>query len=74
VINELTEVESFPTDRAFYDMDVRIIAMVQKGKLKSLGLDPAESGFYVEVYEDLQGTMWKLANPDHAFRGYLKRA
>lgn len=70
----LREIVSFPTDQAFADTEKLIHSMVNDGKLISRGLDIAKSPFYLELYQDLDGAIWTLAVPDHAFRGYLKRA
>ena len=73
MVSDLVEVPKFRTDKEFQATKARIEELVREGALKECGLDPAEMVRFVEVYEGSNGDKWRLAIPDHAFRGYLKK-
>ena len=67
----LKEIESFSNEE-FDETRTTVDRLIQAGKLKSLGLDPTERTWLVEMYEDDQGRTWLFAQVDQAFRGYLR--
>jgi hypothetical protein len=69
----LNEIPRFGTDDEFEATLARINELVRRGLLKERGRDLSEMSRIVEVYESPDGEMWRLAVPDHADRGYLKR-
>ena len=72
---ELSEIDRFNSDEHYFEVSKFIVSLVNEGKLRDKGLDPSnpEPGFYVELYEDLDGQVWRLAVPDKAYRGYLRK-
>jgi len=70
---ELIEIENFNNWEEYQDAEHRVRQLVKQGRLSECGLDPFESTMYVQVYKTQDGDVWRLAVPDHAFRGYLKR-
>ena len=56
----------------YCDAEHRVRQLVKQGRLSERGLDPLEPTSYVQVYKAQDGEVWRLATPDHAFRGYLK--
>ncbi len=71
--DEMSEIARFNNWDEYHDAEHRLYQLVQQGKLYACGLDPLEPTKYVQVYKTQDGEVWRLANPDHAFRGYLKR-
>jgi hypothetical protein len=69
----LSEVSEFTTDQEFARIKQTVYELVAAGELVECGLDPADSWHLVEVFRGLDGSEWKLAVPDHAFRGYLRK-
>ena len=51
----------------------KVTLLVRTGKLRECGLDPKDPWHFVEVFKSMDGAEWRMAIPDHAFRGYLKK-
>jgi|GEM_PF-2176559 len=71
--NELTEKARFSNWDEYREAEHRLHQLVQQGRLYACGLDPLEPTAYVQVFKTQDGVIRRLALPDHAFRGYLKR-
>ena len=71
-MSELHAVERFENQQQFAEAKALVDRMVREGELKELGLDPAEPSRFVEIYQEASGKTWSFAQPDHAFRGFLK--
>jgi len=69
---ELTEIQNFNNWDEYRDAEHRVRQLVKQGRLSEHGLAPPEPTAYVQVYMTQVGEVWRLAAPDHAFRGYLK--
>lgn len=69
----LHEVNGFGNDKEFHETKAKIHGLMNLGHLQSLGLDPSDRSRFVEMYKASNGEIWRLAIPDHAFRGYLKK-
>lgn len=71
-MSKLHAIERFKNQQQFTEVKALVDRMVREGELKELGLDPAEPSRFVEMYQEANGETWSFAQPDHAFRGFLK--
>ncbi len=69
----LQEVDKFTNDEQFRIAKATIEDLVRAGELTECGLNPLEPTWFVEVYKAKNGDEWHLGNPDHAFRGFLRK-
>lgn len=71
-MSDLKPIERFENEKQFSDTKETIERLVREGKLEEQGLDPSEPARFVEMYRSDDGRIWLFAQPDHAFRGYLR--
>jgi hypothetical protein len=72
-MRNLRTIDEFKTDEEYRAIKDRIERLVGDGKLREQGLDPSEPFRFIEMYISDEGETWLLAQPDQAFRGYLKK-
>ena len=72
-MNELRTIDEFKTAEEYRATKNRIAQLVRDGKLRAQGLDPSEPSRFIEMYVSDEGETWLFAQPDQAFRGYLKK-
>jgi hypothetical protein len=70
---KMQEVERFGNDKQFEEMETKLQLLVRLGQLHAHGFDPSERVKLVEIFSTPDGETWRLAHPDHAFRGYLRK-
>lgn len=72
----LTEIDNFPTEKDWLKFDLELTKKLSSKKMKhknfkSDGISNKDDGEY--FYECLNCLkIWKLKEPDYAFRGYFK--
>ena len=72
-MNKLSTISKFKTIEEYRAMKDTIAQLVRDSKLREQGLDSSEPTRFVEIYISDEGETWLFAQPDHAFRGYLKK-
>ena len=70
----ITPIKAFRNESHFSEIENKLELLVISGRLKNLGLISNNSPSFVTKYLDtVDDSIWLLAIPDQAFRGYLKQ-